>query len=119
MQTCSFCATRLQVMERLESVLDSAAADSLPGDFNTRLLARLAAERQSPEPVKPVQPKQRFVLRPEIVNVMVAAAATYLFVASGALKLVVALDQASLESQVFSRLGAAVKVVGQWFGSFN
>jgi anti-sigma factor RsiW len=109
----------MEDMDRVEHVLNSAAADSLPDEFTSRLLAELTAERRPSDRAGPAHPKRRIIFRPELVNVMIAAAATYLFVASGALKLVTALDQASLDSQVFSRLGAAVKVVGQWIGSFN
>ncbi|MNP76333.1 hypothetical protein D3C76_1735530 [compost metagenome] len=49
---------------------------------------------------------------------MIAGVATYLFVASGALKIMFALDQTTLNSQVLSRLGTALKVVGQWMGGF-
>ncbi len=113
------CSRRVRDMERLELLLDSAAAESLPVDFTSKLIAGLEAEQRTSGAVQAVPAKRRMILRPEIVNIMVAAAATYLFVASGALKVVVALDQASLEIHVFSRLGTAFQVVGQWFGSFN
>lgn len=107
-------------MERLELLLDSAAADALSGEFTPRLMEKLSAQQQMPVQPKPVlSRKRRMALRPELVNILVAASATYLFVASGAFKVVVALDQASLEIHVFSRLGAAFQVVGQWIGSFN
>lgn len=113
------CSRRVRDNERLVLLLDSAAAESLPVDFTSKLIARLEAEQRTSGAVQAVPAKRRMILRPEIVNIMVAAAATYLFVTSGALKVVVALDQASLEIHVFSRLGTAFQVVGQWFGSFN
>lgn len=119
-ESCLLCSRRIEDMERLELLLDSAAADALSGEFTPRLMEKLSAQQQMPVQPKPVlSRKRRMALRSELVNILVAASATYLFVASGAFKVVVALDQASLEIHVFSRLGAALQVVGQWIGSFN
>lgn len=113
-QACGLCAGRLKDLERLDAYLDSAMPDALSADFTRRLMERLEFPQERTAVPDSPRSRRRLVLRPELVNVLVAASATYLFVASGAFRMLSVLDKTSLEAQVFGRLGIALKLVGQW-----
>lgn len=90
-----------------------------PGEgFTDRVIAAIYAADEAPISAPPeTGPSSKrtlgWLLRPELYNVLVATAATYLFVSTGLLKAVFTVDSGAVEAGLYVRMLAVVDWVGR------
>lgn len=110
--SCSECACKLEAMERMNALMGKLELESPREDFTDRVMQSIVSleNRRTPLPdaskLPPVQAGRRFawLLRPELYNVAVATAATYLFVSTGLLKAMFSMDPGSVEAELYFKM---------------
>ncbi|WP_438448481.1 anti-sigma factor family protein [Gorillibacterium sp. sgz5001074] len=119
MERCAACSAKLQALERLERHLHELSTESPGVDFTDRVMQALSASevqvaaRLNGENASVAKRRFGWMLRPELYNVLLATAATYLFVSTGILQAIFTVDSGTMEAGLYVRMLVVLEWVGR------
>jgi len=113
LKLCPSCGEAMAVLQQVEEILRRLPEEAPSEGFTDRLMARIDPTAADSFAQPAAGRKRRF--RPELINAMVATAATYFLLSSGILKSLLHLNPSTLESS----LAIGVAHVTDWVGRIS